>query len=396
MEDEVQVIEGNHTNNFAFAEIEQQVATARKYPRSVSRFLKEAETMATITQQVADDCTYVLPRKDKGGQTRNIEGPSARFAEIVASAWGNCRAGARVVSEDKEFVVAQGAFHDLERNVAITFEVRRRITDRSGRKFSPDMVAVTGNAAASIALRNAVFKGVPKAYWQPAWEAARRASLGDSKTLATRRLDALAYLQKFGASEAQILASLGIRGVEDINVEHLGVLKGLATALRDGDTTLEQAFPQEAVVVPAVSIAVAQPQPAAPAASAAPTPALLAAAASGSQPSIILPWQFRELPAAPMLPLGTLGLRDALGSVQRWDGQAWQDAPESAVEEVVLSCRKALMGFFKTKRLERAKAMAWIKDTAGLPAAPTTMGDVALNHLLRCVQAVELDGMSTE
>jgi hypothetical protein len=391
MDEAVQVMDGNVMSNIVVAEIEQQVATARKYPRSVSRFLKEAETMATITQQVADDCTYVLPRKDKGGQTRNIEGPSARFAEIVASAWGNCRAGARVVSEDKEFVVAQGAFHDLERNVAITFEVRRRITDRNGRKFSPDMIAVTGNAAASIALRNAVFKGVPKAYWQPAWEAARKASLGDSKTLATRRLDALAYLQKFGASEAQILASLGVRGVEDINVEHLGVLKGLATALRDGDTTLEQAFPQEAVVVPAVSIAVAQPQPAAPTA---PTPALPAAPASGSQPPIILPWQFRELPDAPMLPLGTLGLRDALGTVQRWDGQAWQDAPESAAEEVVLSCRKALMAFFKTKRLERAKAMTWIKETAALPSVPTTMGDVALSSLLRCVQAVELDGMS--
>lgn len=384
MDEAVQVMDGNVMSNIVVAEIEQQVATARKYPRSVSRFLKEAETMATITQQVADDCTYVLPRKDKGGQTRNIEGPSARFAEIVASAWGNCRAGARVVSEDKEFVVAQGAFHDLERNVAITFEVRRRITDRNGRKFSPDMIAVTGNAAASIALRNAVFKGVPKAYWQPAWEAARKASLGDSKTLATRRLDALAYLQKFGASEAQILASLGVRGVEDITVEHLGVLKGLATALRDGDTTLEQAFPSEAVAVPAIAVAVAQPPQQAIATS--PTPAT--AATNGNAP-IILPWQFRELPPQPLLPVGTLGVRDAMKPIERWDGNSWTEASDAADEAVILHLRKALMSRFKAQRMERSAAMAWVRETTGAATTPTTLGEVSLAQLLACVHAAE-------
>lgn len=387
-EREVEVVDATVISNIVVAEIEQQVATARKYPRSVSRFLKEAETMSTINQQIADDCTYVLPRKDKGGQTRNIEGPSARFAEIVASAWGNCRAGARVISEDKEFVVAQGAFHDLERNVAITFEVRRRITDRNGRRFSPDMVAVTGNAAASIALRNAVFKGIPKSYWQPAWEAARKASLGDSKTLATRRLDALAYLQKFGASEAQILGALGVRGVEDITVEHLGVLKGLATALRDGDTTLEQAFPADAISVPSIAAAPAQQ-----AAIAAPanTPSTAVAAMPSGVPVVILPWQFRELPEQPVLPVGTLGLRDAMQPIEQWDGKAWSEASESSEEAVILHLRKVLMASFKAKRMERATAMAWVKETTGAAKTPTTLGDVSLADMLTCVYSTEHD-----
>jgi len=229
----------------AGAEIDIQIATARKYPRSLRRFLDEVTQMSTLNEDVASDCFYALPRKDKSGAKRTIEGPSARFAEIVVSAWGNARAGARVVSEDKDFITAQGAFHDLERNVAITFEVRRRITDRNGRRFSPDMIAVTGNAAASIALRNAVFKGVPKAYWSPAFEAARKTAIGDSKTLSTRRLDMLAHFMKLGAEKERIFSVLGVKGIEDVTLDHLAALKGVATAIRDGDTTIEQAFPEE-------------------------------------------------------------------------------------------------------------------------------------------------------
>ena len=85
--------------------------------------------------------------------SKTIEGPSARFAEVIASAWGNSRAGARVIDDRGDFVVAQGVFHDLERNVAITYEVQRRITDRQGRRFKTDMIGVTANDEAHAARR---------------------------------------------------------------------------------------------------------------------------------------------------------------------------------------------------------------------------------------------------
>ena len=93
------------------SEIDMQVATAHKYPRSVKRFRDETLAMVTLNENVAQECIYSLPRDGK-----NIEGPSARFAEVVASAWGNSRAGARVVSDVGDFVTAQGVFHDLERS----------------------------------------------------------------------------------------------------------------------------------------------------------------------------------------------------------------------------------------------------------------------------------------
>lgn len=228
------------------SEIESQVDTAHKYPRSIKRFLDEASQMVTLNESIAQQCVYALLRWDgKKRQNSVIEGPSARFAEIVASAWGNCRAGARVVSEGQEFVTSQGVFHDLERNVAITFEVQRRITGSNGERYKADMIGVTANAASSIALRNAILKGVPKAFWESLYQKARAVVAGDLKTLSVKRAEAIKQFALFGVSEAQILEKLGRQGVADVTVDDLVVLFGLLTAIKDGDTTPEQAFTVE-------------------------------------------------------------------------------------------------------------------------------------------------------
>lgn len=219
-------------------EIDAQVRTAKAYPRSIKRFIDEALSMATLTEDVAASCIYALPR---GGKP--IEGPSARLAEIVASAWGNCRVGARTVAEDDAFVTAQGVFQDVERNVHVTFEVRRRITDKNGRRYNDDMIGVTANAACSIALRNAVFKGIPKAFWSSIYDAARKCAVGDIKTIESKRADMLAYFGKMGVTPDRVLAAIGVGAVEDIGAEELATLKGVAAALKDGETTPEQAFP---------------------------------------------------------------------------------------------------------------------------------------------------------
>lgn len=230
------------------SEIDQQVSTAHKFPRSIKRFRSEALQMVTLNETVAESCIYALPRGDK-----TIEGPSARFAEVVASAWGNCRAGARVVSDQGDFITAQGVFHDLERNVAITYEVQRRITDKRGNRFNADMIGVTGNAASSIALRNAILKGVPKAFWDDMYQAARAVVMGDFSTLANRRADALKAFVAFGVTNEQVFAKLGVEGTHDITLEHLVTLRGLITAIKEGDTTPELAFATDGGAKPAAT-----------------------------------------------------------------------------------------------------------------------------------------------
>lgn len=218
------------------SEIDQQIATAHKFPRSIATFLKNAKAMVTLNEQIARECVYALPRDGK-----MIEGASARFAEIVASAYQNLRIGARVVNDQGDFITAQGVAHDLENNVAITFEVQRRIVDRRGNRYSPDMVGVTGNAASSIALRNAILKVVPKAFWAGLYDAARHVIAGDVTTLASKRTNALKECSLF-ASEAQVLKVLGRAGVQDITIDDLVTLAGLLTAIKEKDISPEEAF----------------------------------------------------------------------------------------------------------------------------------------------------------
>jgi hypothetical protein len=234
---EVMTVEAGTASLLAKGEIDMQIATAHKYPRSITQFRRDVMDMVTISEAVAQECIYALPRDNKV-----IEGPSARFAEVVASAWGNSRAGARVVSDQGEFVTAQGVFHDLQKNVAITYEVQRRITSKSGKRFSADMIGVTANAACSIALRNAILKGVPKAFWADMYEGARRTAMGDVKTLPTRRAEAFKLLQGYGVTKEQVLDKLGVEGDADIGQEQLLILRGIITAIKDGDTTPEQTF----------------------------------------------------------------------------------------------------------------------------------------------------------
>lgn len=232
------------------SEIDQQITTARRYPRSVAVFIRKASELVTLDESIARQCIYALPRDGKV-----IEGASARFAEIVANSWGNCRAGARVVDDSGDFVTSQGVFHDLEANVAITYEVQRRIVDKGGKRYKPDMIGVTANAASSIALRNAILKGVPKAYWESIYQRARATIAGDYKTLANKRATALQEFQIFGITEAQILAKLGKQGVADITGNDLVLLFGLLTAIRDNDTTPEQAFDLEGAHPPGATTA---------------------------------------------------------------------------------------------------------------------------------------------
>lgn len=224
----------------ARGEVDTQISTARRYPRSVKMFRQKALSLATLDEDTAASCFYSLPR---GGKP--IEGPSARLAEIVAISWGNLRSQANVVDVDDKWVTARGVCWDLEANVAISVEVRRRITDKNGKRYNDDMIGVTSNAACAIALRNAVFKVVPMAMAKPIYDAARKVAIGDAETLAARRGKMVQHFGKMGVQPDQICTKVGRASVDDITLDDLGTLIGLATAIKDGDTTVDEAFAVE-------------------------------------------------------------------------------------------------------------------------------------------------------
>lgn len=232
------------------AEFDVAVATAHRYPRSLTRFRTMALSMATIDAEVAASCYYRLSRKGADG-VKSIEGPSVRFAEIVANSYGNLRFGARIVEIGDKEVVAQGMAHDLENNVSTSTEVRRRITTKNGSRFGDDMIAVTCNAACSLALRNAIFKAVPFAMAKPIYEQAKRVAVGDAKTLGERRTKALAAFAAMGIPGARVFARLGVAGADEITLAHVEELLGLHTAIKDGELDAEAEFPEQKKAAPA-------------------------------------------------------------------------------------------------------------------------------------------------
>lgn len=226
--------------SMAIAEVDQQITTAHAYPRSIDKAMKNILTLATMDEETAKECMYALPRAGKV-----IPGPSIRLAEIILSQWQNARVGTRVTHVDRfeKFVESEGIFHDLETNVATTARVRRRISDSKGRLLNDDMIMVTSNAAAAIAKRNAILGGVPKAIWRRAYDEVQRVLVGDIRTMALKRDDAIKAFAAIGVKSEQLFQALDIGGLDDIGSEEYATLIGMHQAIRNGDATVEEMFP---------------------------------------------------------------------------------------------------------------------------------------------------------
>lgn len=236
------------------AEIDSLIFRAQQQPRSLKAFVNEALTMATLNEDIADSCAYALPRAGK-----TIEGPSVRLAEIVAAAYGNLRTGSRVIFNDGKHITAQGVVHDLQKNILHTEEVQRSILQhewepdptRPGKNrktgkmitMNEDMQTIAGRAACAIAYRNAIFKVVPAALIQDIYEKVKQTARGDEQTLSSRRVKALKYFTDLGIKEAQVFQVLEVKGIEDIDLDKFALLRGMCSAHRNGEATLENMFP---------------------------------------------------------------------------------------------------------------------------------------------------------
>lgn len=223
------------------AEVDIQIATAKQYPRDITRALNNIKTIATLDPETAEDCFYTL-RRGKGNDAKLIEGVSVRLAEIIAGAWGNMRVQTRIVGNDGRKITAQAICHDLESNLAVCIEVHRRITSANGQTYSEDMQVMTGNAASAIAFRNAVLKVVPKAVTKRVINDIKQVAMGQALSVETSRQRMIEYYAKLGVTQAELLAYLEVKTVNDIDAEMIFELRGLANALKEGTTAVQETF----------------------------------------------------------------------------------------------------------------------------------------------------------
>ena len=220
------------------ANVDSQVATAKQYPRDLARSVNNSIAMATMDAATAQSCGSALPR---GGKP--ITGPSVHLAKLIVSNWGNMRAEAKVVQITDKQVISRGTCWDLENNVATAFEVRRSIIGKGGKRFSDDMITVTGNAANSIAYRNAVFSVIPKAIIDKVYQAAQHyitGDLSDEEKLVARRKKCIDFFKsEYGITEDEVVMLCGKQTVNQIKADQIALLLGITQSLKDGDTTVE-------------------------------------------------------------------------------------------------------------------------------------------------------------
>lgn len=218
------------------ANIDSQVATAQQFKRDIRSVLDEIVFYATRSMEIADSCFYTIKRDGK-----TIRGASIRLAEIIASCYGNIRATARIVSNDGRTVTAQGICWDLQKNVAYSIDVSRKITYKDGTPYTEDMQVVTSNACCAIALRNAILKVIPSGMTYSAQEEIKKYIL-DGMDLKEVRVKAVEYFEAQGVAVKDILALFDKKSVEELTSDDIFDLRGIASAIREGDTTIELAF----------------------------------------------------------------------------------------------------------------------------------------------------------
>jgi hypothetical protein len=252
-ENENEIVPIGMVESMTRGEINSQVETAHRHPRSLEKFKKMAIGMACIDEETAASCIYRRPVGKENGVMKYAEGMSIRMAEIVGAAYGNLRVYSMLIDQTERQVVARGMAMDLESNFASSSEVVESTVNSDGKPYSERMRTVTAKATLAKARRDATFQVVPRALARPIEAAVRKLLLGETKSVQKRRAVVLTWIEGLEDKSApngkvdpvRVWKALGIAGPDDLGIEQIETLTGLRTAIKDGETTVSEAFPLE-------------------------------------------------------------------------------------------------------------------------------------------------------
>lgn len=240
-----ELVESNALEVMQKAEIDVQISTAKRFPRSMELFKKRGVSLATVDEETAESCLYRRPVGKENGRPVFAEGLSVRMAEIVAASYGNLRVYAMILEQNERQVKARGVAIDLETNFASSSEVIESTVKRNGQPYDERMRVVIAKSALAKARRDATFQVIPKSVAKPLEKAVRQLLVGDAKSLDARRRAAVGWISKLGIAPSRVYAALGVQGESDLTGDHLEELTGLKTAIKDGETSIDEAFPPQ-------------------------------------------------------------------------------------------------------------------------------------------------------
>lgn len=244
MEEGIQIIDNSGIEVFEAQEraaIDSQVATAKRYPRNLTRVKENSIKIACMDKETAESCRYAKPVGDK-----KVVGASVHLARIVCQQYGNIRVQQRIKLIDSKTIVAEAVAFDMETNYAVCVEARRSILDKFGMRYKESVIETNAMAILAIAERNAILKVVPKSIIDTVYNEAFRFANGDlsdnAKLIIARDKAFEFFKNEYAATEDEVVSCLGLKTKEAIKPEHIVDLRGYMQSLKDKEITVEELF----------------------------------------------------------------------------------------------------------------------------------------------------------
>jgi len=241
---EVQIINTEGVEVFEAQEraaIDSQVATAKRYPRILTKVRDNSIAIACMDKDTAESCRYTKPVAGK-----NVTGASVHLARIICQQYGNIRVQQRIKQITDKVIVAEAVAFDMETNYAVCVEARRSILTKTGQRYSESTIETNAMGILAIAERNAILKVIPKSIIDSVYKAAFNlvnGDLSDNEKLIIARKKALDYFKdSYSVQEDQILSCLKLRSTNQIGAEQIADLRGYIQSLKDGELTIDELF----------------------------------------------------------------------------------------------------------------------------------------------------------
>jgi len=222
-----------------------QLMVALQRPRDVKSFETKLLAMAA---EAGEDFFYLIRYKDG----TIIEGPGVGLARAAVSLWGNCAVDTRIEQETHEAFLVRSDFVDFETNYSRseTKRVAKMVARKGGYVRATDKALdLVYQQGASKVERDCILRSLPKHVIERAFELAKVAALQEKAPIQQQIARILRRFGELHVTLAMIEKQIGcpfteegIKKAEKNAAEVCASFRGLITAIKGGDTTVEETF----------------------------------------------------------------------------------------------------------------------------------------------------------
>lgn len=220
-------------------EVQAAFVIAKKFPRdefaAIQKIMK-----ACKRHSLAEKAIYMYPR---GGT--QVEGPSIRLAEAIASSWGNIDCGVREVSQSNGVSVAEAYAIDLETNTRVTktFHVKHERHTKKGvtkLKDTRDIYELVANQGARR-LRACILGVIPGDIVEEATYQCRKTLESSDEPIEQRIKRMVNAFDELGVKIEHLEKRLG-HNLDVTTAHELVTLQSIYRSIKDGMASREQYF----------------------------------------------------------------------------------------------------------------------------------------------------------